>query len=640
MTSQFIGNVKDDLKSIQLLRDVRNPNGFFDYQYVYTNNIVYNPKELSDRLIDESISLIKKNKKLFSSDVISDRYIIHNNNKHLAFTDEWKSFDDEVKLLLSIYNTVKNSGYIDEVKKSNNTICFSEYMKNIVESYYAEWYFKTHNLDKFERYMCYADKRRNNFVDGSYGDYFIIGFRYEIDLDRYNKLKNGNIKARFNSIEEWLSSPCATDSNKPKKNYNPSLINWKLERFKSLSLDNLGVIYRPFYLNDYEDISTTINIINNDVKGFIHSYHTYIASFSQKRNYEANEKYGSSYKEYIRSLYKNYSDIIIRKLNKNVLDYSDLVKLYKINEIGGYEYNSYFFGVDDSFDCKYYEFISFNDINWRLYYRVLEYGDNSYIWDAIIWDNFKNWNGAYYFPESVIDYDKFLKIISKYNIDVISIYNNMDISEVNDYINESMKHINRFMYHWYFNKAYRGNDIPINFINNYSDRYTKSYEFHINWKYKNIKDKPFIALDDKKSLKNRNFNLFSQMYFEEKYNSSIIDYCTQYNIDVLPRWKSEYELYLNIKNSLNTQVLFQYSPKWLNKQVFDIYIPKFNIAIEYQGIQHYQAVDFFGGDKGYEETVKRDKSKENKAEKNNCKIIYHKYNDDIYETINIINNFI
>lgn len=63
----------------------------------------------------------------------------------------------------------------------------------------------------------------------------------------------------------------------------------------------------------------------------------------------------------------------------------------------------------------------------------------------------------------------------------------------------------------------------------------------------------------------------------------------------------------------DTQVLHQGCPKWLGKQRFDIYLPSYNIAIEYQGIQHFKPVDLFGGEEGFKQTVERDRRKKNCA---------------------------
>lgn len=75
------------------------------------------------------------------------------------------------------------------------------------------------------------------------------------------------------------------------------------------------------------------------------------------------------------------------------------------------------------------------------------------------------------------------------------------------------------------------------------------------------------------------------------------------------------------------KVASQGSPSWLRPQRFDIFFPDLNIAIEYQGEQHFQPVDFGGkgmkiAKKQYQDNVKRDIIKKEKADKNNCQLIY------------------
>ena len=67
-----------------------------------------------------------------------------------------------------------------------------------------------------------------------------------------------------------------------------------------------------------------------------------------------------------------------------------------------------------------------------------------------------------------------------------------------------------------------------------------------------------------------------------------------------------------------------------------MYIPDFMLAIEYQGIQHYKVIDFFGGEKGFEEIQRRDKKKLSLAELNGVKIEYIKYDENITEKVNEI----
>lgn len=62
--------------------------------------------------------------------------------------------------------------------------------------------------------------------------------------------------------------------------------------------------------------------------------------------------------------------------------------------------------------------------------------------------------------------------------------------------------------------------------------------------------------------------------------------------------------------------------KYKNHLYLDFYLPKYNIAIECQGIQHFKPVDFFGGEECFIKTIERDDIKQRLCENNGIKIIY------------------
>lgn len=93
----------------------------------------------------------------------------------------------------------------------------------------------------------------------------------------------------------------------------------------------------------------------------------------------------------------------------------------------------------------------------------------------------------------------------------------------------------------------------------------------------------------------------------------------------------------------DTSILWEYSPQWLGLQRFDIYFPEYNIAVEYDGIQHYKPIEFFGGKEKFELVQKRDKLKENKVLANKCILFRLKYSytkEDLELLICYIQNFI
>lgn len=82
--------------------------------------------------------------------------------------------------------------------------------------------------------------------------------------------------------------------------------------------------------------------------------------------------------------------------------------------------------------------------------------------------------------------------------------------------------------------------------------------------------------------------------------------------------------------------------EWLGKQSLDFYLPDYNIAIECQGKQHFEAVEHFGGLKGFKKTLLRDKKKRKLCKNNNIGLLYYSdLNIDFpYEVITDINNLI
>jgi len=106
-------------------------------------------------------------------------------------------------------------------------------------------------------------------------------------------------------------------------------------------------------------------------------------------------------------------------------------------------------------------------------------------------------------------------------------------------------------------------------------------------------------------------------------------------------WIAETELYYQIKSYLKEiKVLHHYSPKWLGRQHLDIFIPKLNIAFEYQGKQHFEPVEYFGGKRGLMKIKKRDKIKKVKCTKNNVKLFYIKEGYDFKQIKEIVDEYI
>lgn len=76
-----------------------------------------------------------------------------------------------------------------------------------------------------------------------------------------------------------------------------------------------------------------------------------------------------------------------------------------------------------------------------------------------------------------------------------------------------------------------------------------------------------------------------------------------------PKWVQEYKLFSYIKLWHN-DAIFQYHPEWLNGLYLDIFIPSINTAVEYQGQQHYEPIEYFGGEERFFDNKERDTRKQ------------------------------
>jgi len=105
---------------------------------------------------------------------------------------------------------------------------------------------------------------------------------------------------------------------------------------------------------------------------------------------------------------------------------------------------------------------------------------------------------------------------------------------------------------------------------------------------------------------------------------------------VLPdnKWKSEQLVYELVKQLYpKGNVWYQYRPDFLfsgkGQLSYDVYIAKLRIAIEYQGKQHFEPVEIFGGTESFEKQKQRDELKARLSREHGIKLIYINYWEDI-----------
>lgn len=144
-----------------------------------------------------------------------------------------------------------------------------------------------------------------------------------------------------------------------------------------------------------------------------------------------------------------------------------------------------------------------------------------------------------------------------------------------------------------------------------------------------------------------------------KVNPSIevLERYVNYNTKILHKCKADgYEWYVSPNNILhdvgcpkcNTSKGEKIIEEWIKKRnilyesqkrfsnckdkkplPFDFYLPEYNICIEYQGQQHYEPIEYFGGKSKFENQIKKDNIKKEYCQKNNIYLFEIPYFEDI-----------
>ena len=97
-------------------------------------------------------------------------------------------------------------------------------------------------------------------------------------------------------------------------------------------------------------------------------------------------------------------------------------------------------------------------------------------------------------------------------------------------------------------------------------------------------------------------------------------------------WISEMKMYNLIKKYF-LDAEHHVSPDWLKPQHLDVYILSISVAFEYQGRQHFEPVDYFGGEESFKYIQELDNRKKKICRKNKVKLIEWNYNENIEESI-------
>lgn len=136
----------------------------------------------------------------------------------------------------------------------------------------------------------------------------------------------------------------------------------------------------------------------------------------------------------------------------------------------------------------------------------------------------------------------------------------------------------------------------------------------------NIKDK------DRNYISNLKVKLFERI--NHKY---LLQFDSYDHVNGHQKWKNEYLLYQLCNKIYGNQVIYQFRPSFLKTDKgqlsYDIYLSKYKIAIEYQGKQHFEPIDFFGGEEAFKDLQRRDNLKKQLSVQNDVSLIEITYKD-------------
>lgn len=79
----------------------------------------------------------------------------------------------------------------------------------------------------------------------------------------------------------------------------------------------------------------------------------------------------------------------------------------------------------------------------------------------------------------------------------------------------------------------------------------------------------------------------------------------------------------NLLINNNIEFIPQYKSFWLGLQSLDFYIPKYHVAIECQGLQHFKPIEYYGGIDGYNTRKRLDETKLRRCNEHGTRLLYY-----------------
>lgn len=311
---------------------------------------------------------------------------------------------------------------------------------------------------------------------------------------------------------------------------------------------------------------------------------------------------------------KDYYILVIEELTYNTLGFKynhsafirDMEEKTRINNL--------------SLDISYTKFKGYSRLYWCPQSKTLVEEINELIPEAKLKERYKSWEGIKY-NFIVLELDDINE-----NTEYAVVYTTQN---PHTYINSRCKKILK-----------QGISNTLGDIRTYNSKFTDAFN---SWKGKTRKyrlENHFRYFNLSKCFREKNSVWrYADKILKKAYNNEFSHKQRSTYLKPINKWISE-ELVFKITKNIykDYNVIYQHKPFFLKgpnggQMSYDVFIASLNIAIEYQGKQHFEPVEFFGGEEGYKKTVERDILKKQLSDMNGIKLVYINYWEDISENL-------
>lgn len=142
--------------------------------------------------------------------------------------------------------------------------------------------------------------------------------------------------------------------------------------------------------------------------------------------------------------------------------------------------------------------------------------------------------------------------------------------------------------------------------------------------YVNCRKKDFVELCEKEinSDSDLGIKIYNNFEFRKEFFRKIEDKLrVQNGVPEVGKGNISQHLLYEFIQEIFPEALYEYSPDWLGRQRYDIFLPTQKIAIEYNGAQHYVPIEAWGGDEALRLNQERDRRKATLSSQNGVRIL-------------------